>query len=122
MNHDRWIFAGETEDMMQQPTIEERLAILEKQSAERLASLEKEVNELKQELRTGQDALQAGEEQRNDEVSTSEIIRYVYQFAIYALEDSLHDFQQDVRDNQGWTEAQAHQGYEALKRLIVSLQ
>lgn len=61
------------------------------------------------------------EEQRNDEVSASEIIRYVYNFAIYAVEDSLDDFKQDVIDNQGWTEAQANQGYEALKRLIVSL-
>jgi len=61
------------------------------------------------------------EEQRNDEVSTSEIIRYVYDFAIYAVEDSLNDFKHDVIDNQGWTKAQANQGYEALKRLIVSL-
>ncbi len=62
------------------------------------------------------------EEQSNDEVSAAEIIGYIYRFAIYAVEDSLHDFKQDVRENQGWTEAQAQQGYEALQRLIVSLQ
>lgn len=62
------------------------------------------------------------EEQGNDEVSTSEMIRYVYHFAIYAIEDGLHDFKRDVIDNQGWTEAQANRGYETLKRLIVSLQ
>ena len=61
------------------------------------------------------------EEQSND-VSTAEIIGFVYRFAIYAVGDSLHDFKQDVRENQGWTEAQAQQGYEALQRLIVSLQ
>jgi hypothetical protein len=61
------------------------------------------------------------EKPSNDEVSTSEIIRYVYQYAIYAIEDSLDDFKQDVMNNQGWTEEQANQGYEALKRLIVSL-
>lgn len=65
---------------------------------------------------------EAMEEQRNGEVSTSERIRYVYQFAIYAIEDNLDDFKQDVMNNQGWTEAQANQGYETLKRLIVSLQ
>ena len=61
------------------------------------------------------------EGQENNEVSTFEIIRYIYQYAIYAIEDSLYDFKQDVMNNDGWTEEQANQGYEALQRLIVSL-
>lgn len=60
--------------------------------------------------------------QSDDEVSASEIIGYVYRFAIYAIEDGLDDFKEDVMDNQGWTEAQANRGHEVLKRLIVSLQ
>ncbi len=62
------------------------------------------------------------EEQGSDEVSLSEMIRYVYQFAIYAIEDTLEDFQFDVTENQGWTDEQALQGYEMVKRLIRSLQ
>ncbi|MEO9029379.1 MAG: hypothetical protein ABI413_11260 [Ktedonobacteraceae bacterium] len=61
------------------------------------------------------------EEQRSDEVSIPEMNRYIYQFAIYAIEDNLDDFKYDVINNQGWTEAQTDQGYEMLKRLIVSL-
>ena len=62
------------------------------------------------------------EERIDNGVDTSEIIRYVYQFVIYALEDVLEDFKEDVINNQGWTEVQANRGYETLKRLIMSLE
>ena len=54
-------------------------------------------------------------------LTTADLIGFVYRFAMYALEDSLLDFQEDVIGNQGWTEAQARQGHAALQRLIASL-
>ncbi|MGH2479602.1 MAG: hypothetical protein ACRDHW_08110, partial [Ktedonobacteraceae bacterium] len=55
------------------------------------------------------------------EVDIFEINRYIYNFVIYAIEDGLYDFKEDVIGNQGWTEEQADRRYEMLQRLMASL-
>jgi hypothetical protein len=56
------------------------------------------------------------------EIPKREIIASVYRYAIDALQDSLHDFEQDVMGNDGWSQDEAATGLAMLKKLIESLE